>query len=93
MVDTKAAGINIAYFNLYARAEFLRMMCEHSKTAWTDERIEKADWPALKASGRFAFGSLPEVTIDGVAMNQSKAAARALAVKLGYYSTDPDTMW
>ena len=26
-------------------------------------------------------------------MNQSKAAARALAVKLGYYSTDPDTMW
>ena len=69
MVEAKAAGINIAYFNLYARAEFMRMMCAHSGANWTDERIEQADWPALKGSGRFPFGSLPEVTIDGVKMN------------------------
>ena len=88
-----SAGINVAYFNLYGRAEFIRMMCEHAKAQYNDERIEQSDWPALKGSGKYPFGSLPEVTIDGVSMNQSKAAARAVAVKLGYYSTDPETMW
>ena len=31
--------------------------------------------------------------MDGVAMDQSKAIARAVAIKHGFYPTDPETMW
>ena len=33
------------------------------------------------------FGSLPEITYEGVVMNQSKAALRAIGIKLGYYES------
>ena len=74
------------------RAEWIRMMLWHSGTAFEDERIEQSDWPAIKGSGRFPLGSMPEVTQDGVVMVQSKACARAVAIKHGYYSSDPMTM-
>ena len=35
---------------------------------------------------------MPEVELDGVKMNQSRSAARSVAIKYGYYSTDPDTI-
>ena len=35
---------------------------------------------------------MPEVEMNGVKINQSKAAARAVAINYGYYSTDPETM-
>lgn len=50
------------------RAEFIRMMLKHANVEFEDERIEQSDWPPLKTSGRFPLGSMPEVTLDGVAM-------------------------
>ena len=36
---------------------------------------------------------MPQVTMEGVVMDQSKAIARAVAIKNGFYPTDPETMW
>ena len=58
----------MCYFNLMGRAEFIRMMLKHANVEFEDERIEQSDWPPLKTSGRFPLGSMPEVTLDGVAM-------------------------
>ena len=82
----------VTYFQGYGRAEFIRAMFEASGVAYTNEEISQEEWPAIKASGRFQFGSMPEVELDGVKMNQSRSAARAVAIKFGYYSTDPDTI-
>ena len=91
MVQANKDCIDINYFGVYGRAEFIRMMCIHSGTNWSSNDNVFDQWPALKPQK--AFGSLPEVTIEGVKINQSKAAARAVAIKLGYYSTDPKCQW
>ena len=83
----------VCYFDGYGRAEFIRMMFIHSGNSFEDERIDlQNEWPALKESGRFPLKSLPEVTLDGVVMVQSRAAARAVAIKFGYYSSDVKTI-
>ena len=79
----------VVYFNGMGRAEFIRMMLWHAGVDFEDERIEQEDWPGIKMSGRFPLGSMPLVTLDGVIMAQSKASARAVAIKHGYYVTDP----
>ena len=86
------SGVRVTYFNLYGRAEFIRAMLESKCVAYTNEEITQEDWPAVKASGRFPFNSMPEVEINGVKINQSKAAARAVAIAYGYYSTNPETI-
>ena len=91
-----STGIKVVYFNLHARVEFIRVLLAHANVEYTNEIVElppSTAWPTLKASGKLAFNSLPEVTVDGIVMNQSRAAGRALAIKYGYYSTDPRTMW
>ena len=86
------SAVRVTYFGLYGRAELLRAMLESKNVEYTNEEIDQADWPAVKASGRFPFGSMPELEMNGVKINQSKAAARALAINYGYYSTNPETM-
>ena len=85
------SGVRVTYFNLYGRAEFIRAMLESKNVAYTNEEITQEDWMgSVKASGRFPFNSMPEVEMNGVKINQSKAAARAVAINYGYYSTDPE---
>ena len=51
----------VQYFNLYGRAEPIRMLLTHAKVEFEDVRYEFADWPAIK--GNFEFGQLPAVDI------------------------------
>ena len=77
------------YFDLFARAEVLRLLFIHSKTAFTDHRIAFNEWPALKSSGFTEFDQLPRLDIDGLELVQSRAIERYVGAKLGYYPTDP----
>ena len=86
MVDS---GVSVCYFNLHGRAEYIRAMLHYADVPFKNEEITLEDWPNHKMSGRFPFNSMPLVTIDGIAMNQSKAAARAVAIKYGFYHSDP----
>ena len=84
----------VEYFPLFGRAEFIRAMFYHAGEQFENCTIEQADWPAMKAdTSRFPLGSMPVVTLDGNRLYQSKAAARAVAIKFGYYSDDPEIMW
>merc|ERR1712032_46118 len=86
MVDNQ---ISVTYFGLHGRAEFIRAMLHYKGIEFTNEAIAQEEWPNVKMSGRFPFCSMPLVVMDGIAMNQSKAAGRAIAIKYGFYSTDP----
>ena len=84
----------VTYFPLHGRTEFIRMMFYHSNTAFENEEIGLEEWPNVKPdASRFPLGSMPVVVCNGMTMYQSKAAARGVAISLGYYSTDPDTIW
>ncbi|KAE8630804.1 hypothetical protein XENTR_v10000969 [Xenopus tropicalis] len=71
----------LKYFNLEGRGEILRYLFSYSDIPFEDQRIEFADWPALKP--KIPYGQLPVVEIDGVIYNQSLAVGRYLAKKGG----------
>lgn len=83
------SGVTVTYFGLHARAETARCLLHCAGVEFTNEEISQEAWPEIKNSGRMPFGSMPLITCDGIPMNQSKAAGRALAIKYGFYSTDP----
>ena len=84
----------VTYFPLHGRTEFIRMMFYHSNTDFVSEEIGLDEWPKVKPdTARFPLGSMPVVVINGMTMYQSKAAARGVAISLGYYSTDHETIW
>mmetsp|Transcript_32792 Transcript_32792/g.71597 ORF Transcript_32792/g.71597 Transcript_32792/m.71597 type:complete len:218 (-) Transcript_32792:59-712(-) len=49
----------------------------------------KADWEAVKASGKLAYNQAPLAETDGLNLVQSQAAAIYLSKKYGLYPTDP----
>lgn len=69
----------LTYFNARGRGEIMRLLFAEAKEAYDDCRIEKDQWPALKAST--PFGQLPMLEVDGVKLCQSTACARYLARK------------
>ena len=84
----------ITYFPLMGRVEFIRAMFYHKGVEFENETIAVADWPAVKPdTSRFPLGSMPVITLDGMPLYQSKAAARAVAIKFGYYAIDAETIW
>ncbi|CAG9326153.1 unnamed protein product [Blepharisma stoltei] len=88
------ADITLHYFNLYGRGELARYILHYHGTQFTDHRVEFGEWPALKSSGVAEFGQLPVLEIDGIRMVQSKAIARYLCQKFGYYPNSPtDVYW
>ena len=48
----------LTYFNLYAKAEPIRMALTHSKTAFTDNRVTGQAWLDFKASGKCNNGQV-----------------------------------
>jgi glutathione S-transferase len=68
----------LIYFNGRGRAEPSRLILAFAGANYDDNRIERADWPALKP--KYAFGQVPVLEIDNgkVILSQSKAIARYL---------------
>jgi len=72
-----APKYNLIYFNGRGRGEVIRLIFETAGQAYTDTRIERADWPSHKAGT--PFGQLPVLEVDGVKLCQSNACARYVA--------------
>jgi len=94
--NTMDEGNNIytlTYFDLYGRAEAIRMLLTHAKIPFEDKRVTGQVWQDLKASGKCPNGQLPILegkSLNGLVMSQSIAILRFLGVKHGYYnSMDP----
>ena len=78
--------MKVTYFAFYGRAEPLRMLLNHAKAEFEDERIDFKDWPALKE--KLGGGGLPRLTVDGKVYAQGQAILRYLGNTHGYYPKD-----
>jgi len=75
------SDFKLTYFNVAGRAELIRLIFAKSGTAFEDERIEFADWPARKATT--PMGQLPILHYKGHSMIQSLTIARFVGRKCG----------
>ena len=80
------SGIKLVYFNLMGRAETARLILAQAGVSYEDKRIEKEEWPALKAS--LPMGQLPVLEVDGKTIGQSMAIARYCARRFGLAGKD-----
>ena len=78
--------MKLTYFNLYARAEAIRMLLSHSKTDYEDKRISFEEFGPMKASGALPNGQVPVFEMDGQMLNQSVPILRLLGAMKGYYN-------
>jgi len=81
-----APSIKLTYFNIRGLAENIRLILAQAGVEYEDNRIEFADWPALKETT--PFGKLPVLEYDGKMLCESIAICRFLAKENGL--TGPD---
>jgi len=67
------------YFDIRGRAEGVRFILAQAGVDYEDVRVERSDWPALKAT--MPMGQMPMLEIDGHKLCQSVAIGRFLARK------------
>ena len=88
------------YFNIYGRAEPIRMLFHHAKIDFEDIRFEYPKFQELKkelGEEVFEFGQVPVIeTPDGQHFAQSISILRLLGKLYGlpkYYPEDPVQAW
>ena len=84
MVDNKP---RLIYFDVYIKAEGIRMMLHYLKVDYIDKRLQFSDFMAAKKAGRFPSGQVPcWQTSEGDMLNQGHAIMKHLARK---YNCEP----
>jgi len=58
-------SIKLYYFDIYGRAEPIRMLLWHAKIEYEDVRIGPSELAGLKADGKLEFGQVPVIEHDG----------------------------
>jgi len=76
----------LIYFNGMGRAEMTRWLFAYGGIPYTDERIEKEDWPEKKKS--LPYKQVPILMVDDKPLPQSIAMARYVAKEVGLYPED-----
>mmetsp|Transcript_4505 Transcript_4505/g.15826 ORF Transcript_4505/g.15826 Transcript_4505/m.15826 type:complete len:213 (+) Transcript_4505:147-785(+) len=75
----------ITYFPARGRAELARLVLAAAGVEWVEEAVSAETLPALKESGKLAFGQVPLYEDDDVSLVQSMTIARYLARKHDLY--------
>ncbi|XP_023338893.1 glutathione S-transferase 1 [Eurytemora carolleeae] len=75
------ADIKLTYFNAQGMAEISRLILACANQKFTDERMEREDWPAVKPT--VPYGQIPILLYNGVVISQSITIARFLANEFG----------
>eukprot|EP00347_Sterkiella_histriomuscorum_P006503 403352517 len=83
----------VYYFDIYARAEPIRMLLTHAKVEFEDHRINGEQLAELKAEGKLEFGQVPMVEHDGKYLAQSWSILRYLGKLHGYYPETSEEAW
>eukprot|EP01083_Nonionella_stella_P276238 938480_1 len=92
-----APQYKLSYFNLRARAELTRLLFHASETKFEDFRypIEFKDGKPIsepfgkdKLAGKFAFGQLPVLEVEGTQIAQSHTIERFVARRLNMMGGD-----
>ncbi|GJQ68761.1 hypothetical protein Trydic_g17293 [Trypoxylus dichotomus] len=79
-ISIMAPSIKVTYFNIRGLAETIRLLLKYGEIEFEDVRIEREEWPALKANA--PFGQMPLYEEDGKVAWQSIAICRYLAKKV-----------
>ena len=80
--------MKLYYFDLYAKAEPLRMMLGRAGVQYEDVRVTGDSWKALKP--QMEFGQVPCLEMDdGTKMYQCTALYNLIAQQNGFLPEDP----
>ena len=86
--------MKLYYFDIYGRAEAIRMLLDHAKVPFENVIINGEKLAEMKAAGVLEFGQVPMFeTADGKHLVQSWSILRYLGRQYGYYSEDHETAW
>ena len=81
--------MKLYYFDLYGRAEPMRLLLTHAKAEWEDIRVTGDSWKELKEdTDKCKFGQVPLLEKDGKYYAQTGAILRYLGGAHGYYPED-----
>jgi len=84
-------SLTLTYFDAPGRAESVRVALFIAGVPFEDRRLSFAEFAALKEQGAFPLGSVPILSVDGLALTQTAAMLRYVA-RLGggdLYPSDP----
>lgn len=82
--------MKLYYFDLYVRAEPIRMLLKHAKLPFEDIRLSHDDFRKIRAEGKLEFKSVPMLEMEGKSFVQSQAILKLLGRKYGYYPRNDD---
>ena len=91
--------MKLHYFDIYGRAEPIRMLLNHAKVEFEDVRHQMQDWPKLKQESDFEFAQLPVLYVTDESTgkvkqyNQTLSILRFLGKRYGYQPEDADEAW
>ena len=86
-MDGKATTYKVYYFELYGRAEPMRMMFNKAGIPFEDVRVTGQSWLDLKPT--LEFGQVPCLEVNGTKMYQSAAINNYVAGVCGFAPKDP----
>ena len=82
--------VKLTYFDLFGRAEPMRMALWKAGVEFEDIRVSGEAWTNLKATGELEFGQVPMLELDdGTKLFQSGPIVRYLGHKYNLMPTDP----
>ena len=82
--------MKLYYFNVFARAEPIRMMLSYAKVPFEDCRIGFDAMNAMKAEGSLEYGQLPMLELDdGTKLCQSAAIYNYVSTVYGLNPESP----
>ncbi|OQR81854.1 glutathione S-transferase, partial [Achlya hypogyna] len=85
----KALDLELTYFGIPGRAEFIRLLLAYGKVDFKDTRYAFPDYFANKSSLDLPFGQVPTLRVNNTTYGQSLAIARYAAKLTGLYPADP----
>jgi len=81
-----APTYKLSYFDVRALAEPIRLLFAFQGVEYTDERVQRDNWPAIKDSK--PWGNMPVLEEDGKVISQSGAILRYLGKKYGMFGSN-----